>query len=42
MNAPKNEVQQITVADDDDGQRLDRWLKKAMPGVPYALLRRSS
>ena len=39
-NAPKNEVQQLTVADDDDGQRLDRWLKKTMPGVPYALLQK--
>jgi len=35
-----SEVQQLTVADDDDGQRLDRWLKKAMPGVPYALIQK--
>lgn len=35
-----SDVQQLTVADDDDGQRLDRWLKKAMPGVPYALLQK--
>ena len=40
MSATKNDVQQLTVADDDDGQRLDRWLKKAMPGVPYALLQK--
>lgn len=40
MNTNKNEVQQLTVADDDDGQRLDRWLKKAMPGVPYALIQK--
>lgn len=40
MSAHKNEVQQLTVADDDDGQRLDRWLKKAMPGVPYALIQK--
>lgn len=43
MNAPKTpkmEVQQLTVTDDDDGQRLDRWLKKVMPGVPYALLQK--
>ena len=40
MSTSKNDVQQLTVADDDDGQRLDRWLKKAMPGVPYALLQK--
>ncbi|HEY0901582.1 MAG TPA: RluA family pseudouridine synthase [Micavibrio sp.] len=40
MTGQKNEVQQLTVADDDDGQRLDRWLKKVMPGVPYALLQK--
>lgn len=40
MSGSKNEVQQLTVADDDDGQRLDRWLKKVMPGVPYALIQK--
>lgn len=28
----------ITVAEDDDGQRLDRWLKKQ--GIPYALIQK--
>ncbi len=27
----------ITVSQDDDGQRLDRWLKKAVPEMPYVL-----
>ncbi|MFN3826617.1 MAG: RluA family pseudouridine synthase [Micavibrio sp.] len=35
-----SKVQLQTVAEDDDGQRLDRWLKKMVPGVPYALLQK--
>jgi len=27
----------ITVKDDDDGQRLDRWIKKYVPDMPYVL-----
>jgi 23S rRNA pseudouridine955/2504/2580 synthase len=27
----------IKVAEDDDGQRFDRWLKKHVPDVPYGL-----
>ncbi len=27
----------ITVKDDDDGQRLERWLKKNVPDMPYVL-----
>ncbi len=27
----------ITVKDDDDGQRLERWLKKNVPDMPYIL-----
>lgn len=27
----------ITVQDDDDGQRFDRWLKKRVPDMPYGL-----
>lgn len=27
----------ITVKDDDDGQRLDRWLKRVAPDMPYVL-----
>ena len=28
---------EITVKEDDDGQRFDRWLKKAVPDMPYTL-----
>jgi 23S rRNA pseudouridine955/2504/2580 synthase len=34
------EARHFTVADDDDGQRLDRWLKKNLPKTPYALLQK--
>ncbi len=30
-------VRHIEVSEDDDGQRLERWLKKRVPEVPYAL-----
>ena len=30
----------IEVTADDDGQRLDRWLKKTVPDVPYVLLQK--
>ena len=30
-------VRHITVKEDDDGQRLDRWLKKAVPDLPFGL-----
>lgn len=30
-------VRHIEVKDDDDGQRLDRWLKKNVPDLPYGL-----
>lgn len=30
-------VQTITVCEDDDGQRLDRWLKKNVPQLSYVL-----
>ncbi len=30
-------IKHITIKDDDDGQRLDRWLKKNVPELPYAL-----
>ncbi len=33
-------VQSYTVHSDDDGQRLDRWLKKTLERVPYALLQK--
>ncbi len=35
-----SEAALLDVQDDDDGQRLDRWLKKRLPGVPYALLQK--
>ncbi|MEM9468738.1 MAG: RluA family pseudouridine synthase [Pseudomonadota bacterium] len=31
-------VQHITVTQDDEGQRLDRWLAKTLKGTPYSLL----
>ncbi len=31
------ELQFIKVKDDDDGQRLDRWIKKYIPDMPYVL-----
>ena len=34
------EIQNITISDDDDGQRLDRWLKKQLPKVPFALIQK--
>ncbi|MCD8520217.1 MAG: pseudouridine synthase, partial [Alphaproteobacteria bacterium] len=27
----------LVVADDDDGQRLDRWIKRHVPDLPYVL-----
>ena len=33
-------VRTVTVAQDDDGQRLDRWLKKHVPDLPYALVQK--
>lgn len=30
-------VRHIEIKDDDDGQRLDRWLKKNVPELPYGL-----
>lgn len=35
-----NEVRHFTVHEEDDGQRLDRWLKKTLPRTPYALLQK--
>ena len=32
-----SEEQRHTVSGEDDGQRLDRWLKKYVQGLPYAL-----
>lgn len=41
MSSPKKpDVQHFIVQEDDDGQRLDRWLKKTLPKTPYALLQK--
>ncbi len=32
-----SKVRHITVSEDDDGQRLDRWLKKNVPDLPFGL-----
>jgi 23S rRNA pseudouridine955/2504/2580 synthase len=34
------QVHILTISDDDNGQRLDRWLKKQLPKVPYALIQK--
>lgn len=31
------DIRLISVKDDDDGQRLDRWLKRVVPDMPYVL-----
>ena len=31
------DIHVISVKDDDDGQRLDRWLKRHVPDMPYVL-----
>ena len=36
----KAEVRQFTVADDDDGIRLDRWFKRHLPQVGFATVAR--
>ena len=33
-------VRVFTVHEDEDGQRIDRWLKKHLPRVPYALFQK--
>jgi len=33
-------VRVVTVAREDDGQRLDRWIKKHVPDLPYALVQK--
>ena len=35
-----SEARQLTVTAEDDGQRLDRWLKKRVPEIPYALIQK--
>jgi 23S rRNA pseudouridine955/2504/2580 synthase len=35
-----HDIRHFTVTEDDDGQRIDRWLKKTLPKTPYALLQK--
>lgn len=35
-----SEVRIIKVREDDDGQRLDRWLKRVAPDLPYVLVQK--
>lgn len=37
MTTPDSRVRHIEIKEDDDGQRLDRWLKKYVPELPYTL-----
>lgn len=37
MNTNTGGIRLINVKNDDDGQRLDRWLKKHVPDMPYVL-----
>lgn len=32
-----SDVRHITVSESDDGQRLDRWMKKIVPEIPFVL-----
>ena len=34
------EVRQFTIADDDDGIRLDRWFKRHLPQVGFGTVSR--
>ena len=36
----KGEVRQYTVAEDDEGVRLDRWFKRHLPEVGFATVAR--
>lgn len=33
-------IRQVTVSTEDDGQRLDRWLKKNAPNLPFSLIQK--
>lgn len=37
---PKDTVRQFTIAEDDDGVRLDRWFKRNLPQVGFATISR--
>jgi len=38
--APSDKVRQFTVAEDDDGIRLDRWFKRNLPQIGFATISR--
>ncbi len=40
MSAPADHVRQFTVQPDDDGVRLDRWFKRHLPEVGFAMVSR--
>jgi 23S rRNA pseudouridine955/2504/2580 synthase len=40
MSTNANNMDGATIAEDDDGIRLDRWFKRHRPGTPHALLAR--
>ncbi|SBV34251.1 Pseudouridine synthase [uncultured Sphingopyxis sp.] len=40
MSEPKAHFDGATIAEEDDGIRLDRWFKRHRPGTPHALLAR--
>ena len=40
MSTDANNMDGATIAEDDDGIRLDRWFKRHRPGTPHALLAR--
>lgn len=35
-----SDVRIIQVSDDDDGQRIDRWIKRTAPDLPYVLVQK--
>ena len=40
MSEPRAKLDGATIAEEDDGIRLDRWFKRHRPGTPHALLAR--
>ena len=40
MNGADMSRETATVAEEDDGIRLDRWFKRHRPGTPHALIAR--
>jgi 23S rRNA pseudouridine955/2504/2580 synthase len=40
MMKPSDEVRQFTIAEDDDGIRLDRWFKRNLPAIGFATISR--